>query len=114
MKSLNFRILILILILFQCCIRTDTIKVPQKINSIQTATINSTAGDRTLVSSGLYFENIMWLNKKIICLIPENGPDSSIIDGGNIYCYKVSSQTEREGYTDTKIYNKNKYVKSFS
>ncbi len=62
-------------------IRGDNIVVPQECRTIQRAIKSASNGDTIIVSPGTYRENLDFLGKSIT-LISEQGPQVTIIDGG--------------------------------
>lgn len=60
-----------------------TINIPNDFNSIQEGLNNASAGDSVLVSTGIYYENIIWPNINGI-ILKGSGVDESIIDGQGI------------------------------
>ncbi|MFC2092745.1 right-handed parallel beta-helix repeat-containing protein [Bacteroidota bacterium] len=62
----------------------DIIKVPLDKATIQEALNLCSAGDTVLVSPGRYYENIVWPNTPGLCLISEQGQETTIIDGGGL------------------------------
>ncbi|MHC4945056.1 MAG: right-handed parallel beta-helix repeat-containing protein [Planctomycetota bacterium] len=61
---------------------SDTIFVPDDYSGIQEAIDAALNGDTVIVSAGTYFENIDFLGKAIT-VKSEDGPDVTVIDGGN-------------------------------
>ncbi|NQV30491.1 MAG: T9SS type A sorting domain-containing protein [Candidatus Marinimicrobia bacterium] len=57
--------------------------VPQNFNTIQLAIEAALDGDTVRVDDGTYYENIDFLGKNI-AVVSVNGPEATIIDGGNL------------------------------
>jgi signal transduction histidine kinase/DNA-binding response OmpR family regulator len=79
--KLTFKIFLSTLWISFSCI-AQVIKVPQDKATIQEALNFCKRGDTVLVSPGTYYENLFWPKTFSICLISEQGPDSTVIDGG--------------------------------
>ena len=61
----------------------DTLEVPSKFATIQSAVNASVDGDTILVAPGIYYENI-YIDRTAIHLRSEAGPELTIIDGSNL------------------------------
>jgi hypothetical protein len=77
------------------------------LNSIQSGLDSCSVGDTVLVASGTYYENLSWPLTDSILLDGEEGPDSTIIDGGDasrvvtisgISCAALRGFTIRNGF----------------
>ena len=79
--KLTFKIVLSVLCISFPCI-SQVIKVPQDKATIQTALNSCKRGDTVLVSPGTYYENLIWPKTYSICLVSDQGADSTIIDGG--------------------------------
>ena len=109
--------LIIGLLLFNFIVlKSNTIKVPEDIATIQTAMDNSNNGDTVLVSPGTYYENINFKGKNIVLgsLFLTTGDTSyisqTIIDGSQQGCVVVfesgeDSTTVLTGFTITNGYS---------
>ena len=90
-----------LLLLVSVC-SAEILEVPTEFPTIQAAIDASSPGDSVLVHPGIYFENISV--QKSITIISSDGPESTIIDGGqsgHVVCMGAGSavNTRLQGFT---------------
>jgi hypothetical protein len=75
--------------------------VPADYPTIQGALVNVTANDTVLVSSGTYYEHIVWPNTQGIVLMSEHGADSTVIDAiGTLRCITMNTSIDTNTIID--------------
>ena len=82
-KSLKFFTVIIFILAFGNVTKAAILHVPGDFEAIQDAIDNALTDDTVLVDPGTYFENINFKGKSIL-VISRDGPETTIIDGGNI------------------------------
>ena len=82
------------------------IHIPADQPTIQLGLNFANSGDTVLVSTGIYYENIIWPEVNGIVLLSESGAEQTIIDGNNVantikleYYYLIDTTTVIDGFT---------------
>ena len=104
--------LIVLLLILLTRLHAATIHVPKDYSTIGDAIAAASGGDLVLVDPGLYIENIDFLGK-VITLRSVEGPEATVIDGGNpanpdygsvvFFMNGESNDSVLEGFTITNV-----------
>ncbi|MDH3867146.1 MAG: right-handed parallel beta-helix repeat-containing protein [Desulfobulbaceae bacterium] len=104
-KCCSFCFFILSIFIFSSVVFAATIFVPGDYDTIQDAINASSTGDTVSVAEGTYYENILFPgNTTNITLVSENGPESTVIDGGNngsVVTFAAGINATLDGFTIT-------------
>jgi parallel beta-helix repeat protein/predicted outer membrane repeat protein len=104
-KCCSFCFFILSIFISSSVVFAATIFVPGDYDTIQDAINASSTGDTVSVAEGTYYENILFPgNTTNITLVSENGPESTVIDGGNngsVVTFAAGINATLDGFTIT-------------
>ena len=104
-RCCTFCFFILSIFISSSVVFAATIFVPGDYATIQGAINASSTGDTVSVAEGTYYENILFPGDKTnIALISENGPESTVIDGGNngsVVTFAANINATLDGFTIT-------------
>jgi parallel beta-helix repeat protein len=107
-KCRTFCFFILSIFISSSVVFAATIFVPGDYNTIQDAINASSTGDTVSVADGTYYENILFApgrdKKTNITLVSKNGPESTVIDGGNngnVVTFAAGINATLDGFTIT-------------
>ena len=104
-KCCTFCFFILSIFISSSVVFAATIFFPGDYDTIQDAINASKTGDTVSVAAGTYYENILFPgNTTNITLVSENGPESTVIDGGNngsVVTFAAGLSSTLDGFTIT-------------